>query len=107
MAASVTPDSKSGREPLEMIGLPPKSRPDLLPASSLLEAGMALAGRTDRDGDEPGYWTIPIEKYRASLMRHVLQYYAGEEVDVDSGLHHLAHVVTNAAILLAKERRGT
>lgn len=89
-----------------------KSRPDLLPASSLLEAGMALAGRTDRDGDEPGYLTAPISKYRESFMRHVLEYEQSWQegrgatvTDADSGLHPLAHVITNAAILLAKERR--
>jgi len=81
-----------------------KPRPDLLPARALLEAGRAMAQRTDRDDAVPGWRSIPVEKYRASLARHVLAYLAGETVDADSGLDPLAHVITNAAILLERRR---
>jgi hypothetical protein len=81
-----------------------KSRPDLLPPAALLAAGMSMAGRTDRDeGSDMGYMTIQASKYRASLLRHVLAYLGGETVDADSGLSPLAHVISNAAILFAKD----
>lgn len=82
-----------------------KPRPDLLPAGALLEAGAAMAGRTDRDSEhKPGFLQIPAEKYRASLLRHVLAYLAGHGVDPESGLSALAHVISNAAILWEKDR---
>ena len=57
-----------------------KPRPDLLPANALLDAGRAMAQRVDRDiADEaPGFLAIPSRKYRASLLRHVLAYLAGD-----------------------------
>lgn len=87
-----------------------KSRPDLLPARALLLAGDVLAQRTDRDTDEgPGYLSAPrrtmLRKYRESLLRHVLAYYRGDAVDRDSGKSPLAHVLSNAAILIELELR--
>lgn len=79
------------------------SRPDLIPVSALYEAGRAMGGRTDRDGERPGWHTIPAEKYRASLKRHIDAYFEGKVADADSGLHPLAHALSNCAILLAKE----
>lgn len=38
-------------------------------------------------------------KYYAALMRHLLAWRRGEEIDPESNLPHLFHVLTNAAIL--------
>lgn len=89
----------------------PKPRPDLIPAEALLDAGACLADRTDRDvGTLPWFDTAPLEetlsKYRASLSRHVLSYYADEKDDPQSGRPHLAHAIVNAAILYRLENRA-
>lgn len=88
-----------------------KPRPDLLPAEALLEAGACLADRTDRDVAElPWFDRAPLSetlpKYRASLFRHVLAYFADELVDPKSTRPTLAHVITNAAILYRLENRA-
>lgn len=89
----------------------PKPRPDLIPAEALLDAGACLADRTDRDlGTLPWFDRAPLEetvpKYRASLSRHVLAYYADEGTDPESGRPHLAHAIVNAAILYRLENRA-
>lgn len=90
---------------------PKKPRPDLLPAESLIEAGWCMAGGLERDDEDgqPWYATAPRaearRKYRRSLLRHVLSWYAGEHVDSDSRRSPLAHIICNAAILFWLERR--
>lgn len=88
-----------------------KPRPDLLPAEALLAAGECLADRTDRDvGSLPWFDRAPLAetlpKYRASLMRHVLAYYADDKVDPESHRPALAHVIVNASILYRLENRA-
>lgn len=88
-----------------------KPRPDLLPAEALLAAGECLADRTDRDvGSLPWFDRAPLAetlpKYRASLMRHVLSYYADDKVDPESHRPALAHVIVNASILYRLENRA-
>lgn len=56
---------------------------------------------------EPNSWQdVPdgLERYLNALMRHVEAYRAGEHVDPDSGLHHLAHAGTCLVFLLWLEK---
>lgn len=41
-----------------------------------------------------------ISRYQDALWRHILAYLDGEEVDVESGLPHLAHAITNLSFLI-------
>ena len=87
---------------------PSKPRPDLLPAGALLEAGACMSDGVERDlNGVPWYERTPqanaVAKYRASLLRHVLQHLTGEQWDRDSGRSHLAHVLSNSAILYRLE----
>jgi len=41
-----------------------------------------------------------------AMSRHLNQWYQGEDVDKDSGVHHLGHLMASCAILLACEREG-
>lgn len=51
---------------------------------------------------KPGNWQEVDEpnRYVAALYRHLEAYRMGETHDQESGLHHLAHAMTNCAILL-------
>jgi len=46
---------------------------------------------------------VESERYLGALQRHLLQWLKGEEIDKDSGKHHLEHMLTNAVFLVAKE----
>ena len=48
-----------------------------------------------------GWKTVPnaIERYSEALLRHTLAYAAGELIDTDSKLPHLAHIAWNAMAL--------
>lgn len=42
----------------------------------------------------------PRSRYYAALMRHLVSWWRGEEIDPESGLPHLAHVMCNASFLM-------
>lgn len=44
--------------------------------------------------------------YYDALMRHTFAYFEGENIDPDSGLPHLAHILACAAILVDAEAAG-
>lgn len=77
--------------------LPPRA---LLAASAVLGDGSAHQGR-GRDW-EAGR---PMSGDYAALLRHLLRWQAGEDLDA-SGHSHLAHVAARALILLDLELRG-
>jgi len=43
---------------------------------------------------------LPFMEIFASLQRHAWAWAAGEDMDSESGLHHMAHVMWNAAAIL-------
>lgn len=48
----------------------------------------------------PDNWKyVAPDRYMDALFRHLEAYRSGEEKDPESGLHHLAHVLTNVAFL--------
>lgn len=83
------------------------NKPDLslLPPEALWECALLLSQHTDRDGELPGWASMApadcYRKYRGSVLRHIWRWLRGEQIDQDSKRHHLAHVATNALILLA------
>lgn len=85
-----------------------KSKPpvDLLPSWPLVEIAKVLgfgAGKYSRYNWAEGMdWSRPT----AALMRHVLAWKEGEDLDEESGLSHLAHAGCCILFLLAYQRYG-
>lgn len=50
---------------------------------------------------------INVTTYVAALRRHVNAWASGEDIDPDSGEHHLAHIRANCAVALASADAGT
>ena len=50
--------------------------------------------------------SITVEDQVQAMERHLDRWKAGEGVDAESGLPHLAHVAARALIAVAKEMRG-
>ena len=55
-----------------------------------------------------GWRSVPDAgcRYFAALERHLKAYKRGEDIDPDSGLHHLEHAACNLAFLLYFDGRG-
>lgn len=58
----------------------------------------------------PGNWMLVEDgqtRYLDALYRHLEAYRLGEELDPESGLPHLSHVLTNAAFLHYLSRKDS
>lgn len=66
----------------------------LEPVVRVLEFGKLKYGRDN--------WKLGLDKDEIvdSLMRHLVALSKGEQLDLESGLHHSAHIATNAIFLL-------
>lgn len=82
-------------------------RLDLIPTGPLLELSRAFARGAEKYEDY-GYLheTAEYRRYQAALMRHVLAWAAGENLDPESGVHHLAHAAANCFMLMALQERN-
>ena len=86
-----------------------KLRYDLLPVEALEEIVKALTYGATKYGDNNwanggGHrWS----RIFGSMMRHIWAWWGGEDMDKDSGLHHLALAGSEVCFLLAYIRRGT
>ena len=79
----------SGKLPMHLVP------PDAIKAmAEVLEVGMDKFAI--RNWEQGAYYSVPY----ASLMRHLLAFWEGEDKDPESGKLHLAHILTNAAFLL-------
>ena len=78
-----------------------KARYDLIPWEALdqlalcLTYGAVVHGDNNWERVEGGR-----DRYFSALCRHLSKIKQGHVIDAESGLHHLAHVITNAAFLI-------
>jgi hypothetical protein len=90
----------TGINPKDRVGAtkPPLS---LVPPVALVHCAMAMKNGATKYG--PYNWrTEKVQSmiYLDAAMRHIADFIDGEEVAVDSGVHHLAHAMACCAILL-------
>ena len=66
----------------------------LEPLVRALENGAAKYGRDD--------WKkgMSIETSLASMLRHIHKFSDGEDIDSESGVHHIGHVMANAMFII-------
>lgn len=81
-----------------------KARLSLVPAS-LEEAVAEVIFKSSKEGGGkyPMHnWRkgLPWTEVAESAMRHIKKFVAGEDLDTESGMHHLKHVATNIAFLI-------
>lgn len=74
---------------------------DLVPPCAIFEMARAFGYGADKYGrqnwiDERAYYSV----YYAAMMRHLLTWFDSEEIDPESGVSHLAHIMANCAILI-------
>lgn len=80
-----------------------KTRYDLVPPRALHEVAQVITFGSAKYGDTNWSKVVPFKaRYFAALMRHIMAWWCGQELDEDSGLHHLAHAGACILILLGK-----
>ena len=80
----------------------------LLPKAGMIQAAMACADGARKYG--PLNWRdtpISLTGYISAMGRHLAALEDGEDEASDSGLHHLAHVIATASIILDADLCGT
>jgi Domain of unknown function (DUF5664) len=97
---------KQSTNPKDRIG---RTKPQLhlIPATALLVAAEALTLGAKKYG--PFNWrgeSVSASVYVDAIARHLWSYFDGEDVDHESGVSHLGHVIACAAILLDAESQG-
>jgi hypothetical protein len=77
-----------------------KSRLDLLPAEAIELVGFVLAHGARKYA--PGNWKLCKDpnRYTGAMLRHAMRELAGEDLDPESGVYHLAHAACNALFAL-------
>ena len=81
-----------------------KIRTDLLPPRPILDIAEVLTKNCKdcggkypaRNWEEGMDWSRPY----GAILRHIFAWWLGEDIDPDSGLHHLAHAGCNLFFLL-------
>jgi len=88
---------QKGRKPQQLGALDPRS---LLEIAEV--AGTGAEAKYSRYNFMLGYdWSLSFD----ALCRHLLAFWDGEDLDMESGLPHMAHVGWHAAALLTFMRR--
>ena len=78
-----------------------KIRPSLLPLAELNQVIEVLEFGADKYSVD-NWQTVPDgrRRYTVALLRHSMAYARGEQVDDESGLHHLAHAACCALFIM-------
>lgn len=56
---------------------------------------------------KPNAWKdVPngLERYKKAMLRHLMEYLKGNELDSESGLEHLSHLATNVLFVMYFEK---
>lgn len=80
----------------------------LIPPTASEEMAKALACGAERYG--PWNWRgtgVEAMTYLHAMRRHIDRYLDGEDIDPDSGVHHLGHVMAGCGIVLDARKHGT
>jgi len=99
-------EQKISTNPKDSIGRS-KPSPSLLPSALVLNVAQVMRLGEKKYG--PFNWRVEkvsLQVYIDAAMRHLLQYFDGEELDPESGVSHTAHVAACMGIILDAEATG-
>jgi len=86
-------------EAFDKIKLKPSMR--YIPPIAILKMGEAMCDGVSKY--EPFDWRdepLSLAEFYDKLMRHILDWYNGDDCASDSGIHHLAHLMADCAMVL-------
>lgn len=83
-----------------------KNRMELIPASAIEALGRAMTYGSRKYDDHNWANGFEWDRLVGSLLRHMNAWRAGQDLDPESGLSHIDHVLANAAMLAAHIEEG-
>lgn len=83
-----------------------EARFDLIPPDALTALARVYGMGARKYADHNWLKGLPYSLTLAALNRHVQKFMAGEDVDPESGLPHLAHAAWHCFALIAYQNRG-
>lgn len=92
--------------PKDLLGIK-KVQLALLPGPGVIEGARAMEFGAEKYG--PYNWrdrTVSYSVYLNAMLRHMYSLLDGQDAAPDSGVHHLGHIIANAAILLDARASG-
>lgn len=78
-----------GKDPMHLVP------PDAIRAMAKV-LGYGATKYSENNWRKGSKWSVPY----ASLMRHLLKFWEGEDLDEESGLPHVYHIIMNSAMLV-------
>ena len=81
-----------------------KLRMDLVPPSAITGIAKCLTFGLQKGYAEESWRQDPISSYKAALLRHLMAYLDGTDIDEESGNRHLEAVLCNASFLLELDK---
>ena len=81
-----------------------KLRWSLVPWSEMKDVVKVLMGGASKYSDD-NWMHVDIQRYKDAILRHQIDYQGGENIDPDSGLPHMAHIICNALFIMWHERK--
>ena len=88
----------NGKPPIHLV--PPEA---IIAASQVFAFGAQKYGENNWRMDIDNY---PYSRHYSSIMRHLLAFNSGEDLDPESGLPHLHHALTQLMIFTMCEMEG-
>lgn len=70
----------------------------------LWELGLVLSHGNAKYAKDNWKGMVEPEAYHGAILRHLLRYMAGETLDPETGLHHLAHLAASCMMLYWVDR---
>lgn len=85
-----------------------KPSPQFIPPIAIIEEAAVMAMGSAKYG--PFNWNkdpVDATTYYSAAMRHLMSWFAGENIDPESGASHLAHVRACMGIIIDAQASGT
>jgi hypothetical protein len=84
-----------------------KPKTSAVPPIAIMALGAAMQNGADKYGKFNWRKTeVSASVFYDAMMRHLAAWYSGENFASDSGVHHLAHLMAGAAIILDAQHNG-
>ena len=83
-----------------------KLRYDLIPIEALCELAKVLTYGANKYAERNWEKGLTYSRVYAAALRHIFAWWNNNDIDDESGFHHLSHALTNIVFLVTYIQRG-